>query len=60
MGYEWTEEEEDAFEVEAIVGEVVADGRTAFANQSKAAAGIVRLYRIVWRDYPADKVWYEP
>eukprot|EP00965_Chrysotila_dentata_P089391 2951780-Pleurochrysis_carterae.AAC.1 len=59
MGYEWTEEEEDAFEVEAIVGKIVADGRTAFANQGKAAVGIV-LYGIVWRDYPPDIVWYEP
>eukprot|EP00965_Chrysotila_dentata_P209642 6185411-Pleurochrysis_carterae.AAC.8 len=59
MGYEWPEEEEDAFEVEAIVGKVVTDGRTACANQGKANAGVV-LYCIVWRDYPPDMVWYEP
>eukprot|EP00962_Isochrysis_galbana_P051251 scaffold22626_cov108-Isochrysis_galbana.AAC.2 len=39
MGYEWTKEEEDEFEVEAIVGKVVADGSTAYANQGKAARG---------------------
>eukprot|EP00965_Chrysotila_dentata_P189795 6173513-Pleurochrysis_carterae.AAC.3 len=33
MGYEWTEEEKDAFQVEGIVGKVVAGGRTAYANQ---------------------------
>eukprot|EP00965_Chrysotila_dentata_P175398 5789592-Pleurochrysis_carterae.AAC.1 len=43
MGYEWTEEEK-AFEVEAVVGKVVADGQTAYANQGCFAAGIV-LYR---------------
>eukprot|EP00965_Chrysotila_dentata_P148673 4909414-Pleurochrysis_carterae.AAC.4 len=32
-GYEWTEEEEEAFEVEAVFGKVVADGQTACANQ---------------------------
>lgn len=64
MGYEWTEEEEDGFEVEAIVGKVVADGKTEYANQGKVPKGTV-LYRVVWRDsqgesYPPDMVWYEP
>ena len=31
-GYEWAEEEEDDFEVEAIVGKVVADGKTHYSN----------------------------
>eukprot|EP00965_Chrysotila_dentata_P077629 2561474-Pleurochrysis_carterae.AAC.1 len=38
MGYEWTEEEEKAFEVEAVVGKVLADGQTAYANQGLVAA----------------------
>lgn len=59
MGYEWTEEEEDDFEVEAIVGRLVADGSTAYANQGKAKKGTI-LYRIVWKSYPPDMVWYEP
>eukprot|EP00965_Chrysotila_dentata_P233873 6199847-Pleurochrysis_carterae.AAC.1 len=59
MGYERTEEEEEAFEVEAVVGKVVADGRTAYANKGRVAAGVV-LYRIVWQGYPPDLVWYEP
>eukprot|EP00965_Chrysotila_dentata_P178267 5887772-Pleurochrysis_carterae.AAC.1 len=33
MGYEWTEEEEEAFEVAAVIGKVVTDGQTAYANQ---------------------------
>eukprot|EP00965_Chrysotila_dentata_P160882 5312524-Pleurochrysis_carterae.AAC.3 len=40
MGYEWTEEEGEAFEVEAVVGKVVADGKTAYAIQGRVAAGI--------------------
>ena len=59
MDYFWTAEEEDDFEVEAIVGMVVADGKTCYANQGKAKAGTV-LYRIVWKDYPPDMLWYEP
>ena len=35
-GYCWTEEEEDAFEVEAIVGKVIADGVSKYANQVSA------------------------
>jgi len=45
--------------VEAIVGKVVADGKATFANQGKAKSGTI-LYRIVWKDYPPDLVWYEP
>ena len=64
MGYEWTAEEEDSFEVEAIVGMVIADGKTYYANQGKARSGTV-LYRIVWKDanglsFPPDMIWYEP
>ena len=59
MGYEWTAEEEDDFEVEALVGKVTADGATSYANQGKAPKGTV-LYRIVWKGYPADMAWYEP
>ena len=59
MGYTWTAEEEDDFEVEAIVGKVIADGATVYANQGKAKKG-TELYRIVWKDYPPDLVWYEP
>ena len=59
MGYCWTAEEEDDFEVEAIVGMLTADGKSSYANQGKAKAGTV-LYRIVWKDFPPDMVWYEP
>ena len=59
MGYVWTAEEEDDFEVEAIVGKLTADGVTEYANQGKAKAGTV-LYRIVWQNYPPDMIWYEP
>ena len=45
--------------MEAVVGKVVADGQTAYANQGRVAAGVV-LYRIVWQGYPPDMVWYEP
>ncbi|EOD05234.1 hypothetical protein EMIHUDRAFT_198838 [Emiliania huxleyi CCMP1516] len=59
MDYEWTEEEQDDFEVSAIVGKVVADGKATYANQGKAKVGTV-LYRVVWKDFPPDLVWYEP
>lgn len=59
MGYEWTEEEAEGFEVEAIVGKLVADGTSTYANQGKAKKGAV-LYRVVWHNYPPDMVWYEP
>jgi hypothetical protein len=59
MDYEWTAEEEDTFEVETIVGMITADGTTSYANQGKAKKGTI-LYRIVWKDYPPDLVWYEP
>eukprot|EP00965_Chrysotila_dentata_P124351 4110635-Pleurochrysis_carterae.AAC.1 len=60
MCYEWTEEEEAAsFEVEAVVGKVVADGQSAHANQGRVAAGVI-LNRIVGQGYPPDMVWYEP
>eukprot|EP00965_Chrysotila_dentata_P022347 739439-Pleurochrysis_carterae.AAC.1 len=51
MGDAWTEEEE-AFEVEAVVGKVEADGQTAYAIQGRVAAGVV-LYRIVGPSLPA-------
>ena len=38
---------------------MVADGKTFYANQGKAKVGTV-LYRIVWKDYPPDMLWYEP
>ena len=50
---------EEDFEVEAIVGMVVADGKTVYANQGRVKVGTV-LYRIVWKDYPPDVIWYEP
>ena len=59
MGYEWTAEEEDDFEPEAITGKVIADGTTEYVNQGKAKKGTV-LYRIVWKVFPPDMVWYEP
>ena len=59
MDYSWTTEEEESFTVDAIVGKVVADGKSKYANQGKAAKGEI-LYRIVWKDYPPDLVWYEP
>ena len=59
MGHSWTTEEEEDFEVEAIVGMVVADGKTVYANQGRVKVGTV-LYRIVWKDYPPDVIWYEP
>lgn len=59
MGYEWTAEEEDDFEVEAIVGRLVADGSSTYANQGKVKEGTI-LYRLVWKNYPPDMVWYEP
>eukprot|EP00965_Chrysotila_dentata_P072142 2384044-Pleurochrysis_carterae.AAC.1 len=49
----------EAFEVEAVVGKVVADGQTAYVNHGRVAAGIV-LYHIVWQGYPLDMMWYEP
>jgi len=58
-GYEWTEEEEENFEVDALVGRLVADGTTRYANQGVASAGTV-LYRVVWSGFPADLLWYEP
>ena len=39
MGYEWTTQEEADFKVEAVVGKVIADGKTAYANQGKAKKG---------------------
>ena len=64
MGYEWTAEEEDSFQVEAIVGMLVADGKASYANQGKPRKGTV-LYRVVWKDvdglcFPPDMIWYEP
>eukprot|EP00965_Chrysotila_dentata_P202929 6181404-Pleurochrysis_carterae.AAC.1 len=53
MGLEWTEEKKKAFKEEAVVGKVVADGQTAYADQGRVAAGVV-LYRIVWQGYPPD------
>ena len=41
------------------VGKLTADGKAVYANQGKAKQGTV-LYRIVWKDYPPDVVWYEP
>ena len=59
MDYSWTEEEEDGFEVEAIVGMLTTDGKTTYTNQGRVGAGTI-LYRVVWKDYPPDMVWYEP
>ena len=42
MGFEWTRAEADDFEVEAIVGKVVADGKATFANQASAPASNAR------------------
>jgi len=57
------------FTVAAIVGKLIADGVTTYANQGKQGRqgnhkGTV-LYRIIWQDsdvvsYPPDMVWYEP
>eukprot|EP00965_Chrysotila_dentata_P112095 3706078-Pleurochrysis_carterae.AAC.1 len=60
MGYVWSEKDEveEAIEVKAVVGKVVADGQTANANQGCVAAGVV-LYSIVWQGSPLDMVWYE-
>ena len=52
-------EEEINFEVDALVGRLVADGMTSYANQRVASAGTV-LYRVVWSGFPADLLWYEP
>jgi hypothetical protein len=57
MGYEWTDD--DPFVLEAIVGSLVADGKTEYANQGKAHKGTM-LYRVIWENYPPDMVWYEP
>ena len=43
MGYEWTAEEEYSFEVEAIVGMVIADGKTFYANHATKARLAVAL-----------------
>ena len=59
MDYSWTEEEQDEFKVDAIVGWVVADGVTSYANLGIVKKGTV-LYRLVWEGYPPDMVWYEP
>eukprot|EP00965_Chrysotila_dentata_P058766 1949927-Pleurochrysis_carterae.AAC.1 len=54
VGYKWTEEEEEAIEVEAVVGNtVLAHGLTAYANQFRVVAGVV-LCCIVWQGYPLD------
>jgi len=58
-GYKWTVEEENNFEVDALVGRLVADGTTSYANQRVASAGTV-LYRVVWSGFLADLLWYEP
>ena len=60
MDYEWTEEEEDGFEVEALVGRAVVDNATEYANQGKVGKVGTVLYRVVWKDYPPDMIWYEP
>ena len=39
-------EEENNFEVDALVGRLVAEGTTSYANQRVASAGTV-LYRVV-------------
>ena len=59
MGYSWTAEAAAAFTVDAIIGKLTADGTTLYANQGKVKKGTV-LYRVVWRDYPPDLLWYEP
>eukprot|EP00965_Chrysotila_dentata_P119945 3967339-Pleurochrysis_carterae.AAC.1 len=51
--------EEEGFEVEAVVGNAVADGQTTYANQGQVAAGVV-LYCIVWQGYPPNMISYEP
>eukprot|EP00965_Chrysotila_dentata_P199229 6179257-Pleurochrysis_carterae.AAC.1 len=56
MGHEGTKEENDAFEVEAVVSKIVADGRTAYANLGKAAAGVV-LYHISISAYRAPRCY---
>ena len=50
---------QDDFELDAIVGKVIADGSSTYANQGKARKGTV-LYRVVWQGFPPDLVWYEP
>jgi len=57
MDYEWTDD--DPFVLEAIVGKVVADGQTNYANQGRARKGTV-LYRVIWQSYPPDMIWFEP
>jgi len=42
-----------------LVGHVMADGETLYANQGKQKAG-VRLCRGIWDDFPHSDVWYEP
>ena len=46
--------------MEALVGRVVADGETLYANQGKLAQKGTIFYRVVWTNYPADMVWFEP
>ena len=46
-------EEKSNFEVDALVGRLVADGTTSYANQRVASASTV-LYRVVWSGFPAD------
>lgn len=58
MGHFWTKEEAD-FEVEALAGKVVADGTCLYVNQGKVRKGMV-LYRVVWKGFPPDMMWYEP
>mmetsp|Transcript_35568 Transcript_35568/g.107115 ORF Transcript_35568/g.107115 Transcript_35568/m.107115 type:complete len:127 (+) Transcript_35568:4037-4417(+) len=43
----------------SVCMQVVADGKATYANQGKAKVGTV-LYRVVWKDFPPDLVWYEP
>eukprot|EP00965_Chrysotila_dentata_P137833 4559712-Pleurochrysis_carterae.AAC.1 len=39
MGYEWTEKEEGAFEVEAVIGKVWPTGRRPTQTRARGAVG---------------------
>jgi len=54
-GWEWYEDEE--FEVEAIIGKMIADGGEV-EGRGKVRKGTV-LYRVLWEGYPPEIATWE-
>ena len=51
-------EEEDEFEVEAIVGTRVSAGPKA--DKTERYPKGTKLYRVIWKDYAAEAATWEP